>query len=455
MHFWNFLQRISIFGLTLMLGGLGLVFYEIQTASLHTKLGMAGHFAGMITGTALSVWGLKECVARFWPRMGGRGYHFRIPGEGYAYLTIMFVLFVGSVLSHSNVLMMVFAVMVGSFVVNGWLTFNMLRGTRVQRELPARAMAGDVFNVSLLLENRNRWVSSWLMTVHDSIQHGGVVLRPEVLFVRVPPRGQRMGSYHLCPTKRGRYVFTHLDVLTRFPLGMVERGIGRDCLQELLVYPRIGQLRPEWRRMMQHSMELVSHSRPNGGTFQDDMHRIREFRPGDDRRRIHWRTTARMNELMVCEYHECRDRDLMVIVDAWLPAHPTAEETEQFEHGLRFATTICMTYLRFSRQSSLRVRILGKETYDWFGDSGKQHADKLLDALALLEPSQSEDYSRLSEGLGPNLLGLCRTLVISPRPQALRAELIRQQPGAVADLQVYGTSPDALKGVFSDAESPA
>ncbi|WP_437225642.1 DUF58 domain-containing protein [Planctomicrobium sp. SH661] len=455
MNSGNLLRRISITGAALMLGGMGLVFFEVQTGYLHRRLGLAGHFLSIISGTTLSIWGLKEVVSQLWPRLAGRGYHFRIPGVGLAYLAIMFVLFIGSILARSNLLIMVFCVMAGSFVVNGWLTFTMLRRTRMQRDVPDRVMAGETFMVTLLLENRNTWLSCWLMRLQDSIRNGGLILEPEVLFVRVPPNSHRVGTYHLCPIARGRYEFTHLDVMTRFPLGMVERGVGREAPHVLLVYPRLGHLRPQFRRILQHSMELVSHARPNNGTFQDDMHRIREFRQGDDRRMIHWRTSARMNDLMVCEYHECRDRDLMIIVDAWLPSRPSVKQTEQFERGLRFAATVSMNYLRSSRQSSLTVRLLGKETFDWFGDTGQQNADSLLDAFALLEPSHREDFHRLGEGLGTKWSGQCRTLVISPRPMEFKEELLRIHPGSAIDLQVYGTSEEELNGLFEDSDAPS
>lgn len=430
--------------------GLGLVFYELQTNFMRSRLGLSGHILILVCGTASSVMGLKELVARFWPRLAGGGYHFLLPREGGVYLAIMFALFVGSYLGRSNMLMMVFAMMVGPFVMNGWFTFTMLRGLHVRRGLPSRIMAGETFRVSVVLSNRKTWLSAWMMTVHDSVSHSSAELFPEVLFLRVPPASQRQGSYHVCLGRRGTWRFAHLDVTTRFPLGLVQRGIGLDVPQQVLVYPRLGHLHPQWRRLMQHSMELVSHVRPLSGTFQDEMHRIREYRQGDDPRTIHWRTTARMNELMVCEYHESRDRDLTVIVDAWQPGSGGEDREGDLERGLSFAATICMHHLRYSRQSSLVVKLLGKQLLDWQGNAGEHQTDALLDGFALLEPSVSPDLAGLMKLIDFDLPGQRRMLVVTTRPREVRDELARWQNGHAADLQVCGSSSQELQPIFKE-----
>ena len=42
---------------------------------------------------------------------------------------IMIVIFSGSLLGRSNMLMLVFSMMAGPFVVNGWITYSMLKRT--------------------------------------------------------------------------------------------------------------------------------------------------------------------------------------------------------------------------------------------------------------------------------------------------------------------------------------
>src|SRR5439155_887264 len=52
---------------------------------------------------------------------------------------------------------------------------------------------------------------------------------------------------------------------------------------------------------------------------QSDFHGLRAFRSGDSPHWIHWRTTARLGELMVREFEETPNDSLVLILDAWLP----------------------------------------------------------------------------------------------------------------------------------------
>lgn len=443
-------RRISPTGIAFMVIGLGLVLYEVRTSFMRDRLGIGGHVVIIICGTAFSVWGLKELVAQYFPRLAGRGDRFLLPREGWAFLLIMGVLFVGSILGRSNLLLLVFAVMAGPFVMNGWFTFTMLRQLRVRREAPPRAMAGESFTVNVVLENRKSWLTVWLMTVQDSILGHRLAMTPEVLFLRVPPSSSRQGSYRLRLPGRGRYELSHLSVTTRFPLGLVQRGVGIDAPEQILVYPRLGRLHADWRKLLQHSMELVSHARSTAGTFRDEMHRLREYRTGDDPRMIHWRTSARLNELMVREYHETRDRDLLIVMDAWTSARPSEAELERVERGLSFAASLCVDYLRYSRQSSLSVILLGKSRVDWSGDAGEHQIDALLDGFALLEPTSERLPHDMLQELESEVSRRRRTVLVTTRPDMIRNELAVLQNGLPVDLNVFGTSSSELSEYFSE-----
>src|SRR5688572_28025716 len=92
-------------------------------------------------------------------REGWTGYHDRMPREAAVFLGIMFMLFMGALLGRSNMLVLVFGLMAGSFIMNGSIMLNMLWMTRATRTLPVRVMAGQVFSVDLTLSNAKWFIS--------------------------------------------------------------------------------------------------------------------------------------------------------------------------------------------------------------------------------------------------------------------------------------------------------
>jgi uncharacterized protein (DUF58 family) len=57
-------------------------------------------------------------------------------------------------------------------------------------------------------------------------------------------------------------------------------------------------------------------------------HALREYAPGDDLRRVHWRSSAKAAKLMVRQYHESRSRNAAVVVDDGAGSYADAEELE-------------------------------------------------------------------------------------------------------------------------------
>lgn len=441
-------SRVSLQGIAFMIVGLGLVIFEMQTEFLLSRLGSSGRIIIFFCGTGFSVWGLKELIAGIYPVFSKTGNSFRLPREGFAYLVIMCVLFIGSLIGRNNLLLMVFASLIGPWVMNGWITFTMLKLLKVSRVLPERIMAGETFTTSLILENQNSWLPAWLMTVHDSITKGDGWISPEVLFVRVPAKSERQGHNQLRLRERGRFQFGPVRITTRFPLGLVERGTRLDVINELLVYPRMGHLTAQWRQLLQNSTELVSDVRTVAGPFNDEMSRIREYRHGDDPRLIHWRTSARVNELMVCDYDESRDRDLLLIIDGWIATETGEVESENFERGLSFATTVCMDHLRNSRESSLVVELATKKPFSWRGDHAESHVENLLDAFAETEAIAQLEVNQILDGVDHGSSSKQRIVIITSRPKAIREAIQHSMDTRFFDAQVYGTSLAELSSVF-------
>lgn len=447
------LRRVTIGGLLAMFAGLGLTFIELTTGLIQERLGPFGRITILVCGTLFSVWGLKELIASWWPRLGRNGLirnRFHIPVEGAAFLLIMFVLFIGSLLGRSNPLMLVFSMMAGAFVMNGWLTFTYLKGVSVERQLPERVMAGEPFSVEIALRNRKSWLSAWLMTVKDHVSGNQTELAPEVAFIRIPPGEQQRGHYQLVLAQRGRHLFGPVHVDTRFPLGLVERGLNLAVPATLRVYPRLGRLQPDWKRKLNNAMEQTSAQVAKSGIFEDEFHSLREYRPGDDLRSVHWRTSARRNELMVRQYRDNRDRSLLILFDAWLPPHASPRDLDDFEHGLSFAATVCVEATRHSRESRTTLAVLGTSLIVWRGGGGGERIEALLDTLAELRPDHTSAMATLFEATQGDRSNQPRILLLTRRPEDAQREIHRlsAQDHSLGAVQILVIGSPELRQVF-------
>ncbi|MCY2967744.1 MAG: DUF58 domain-containing protein, partial [Planctomycetota bacterium] len=296
-------------------------------------------------------------------------YEARLTKEAVVYTLFMVVMLLGSLFGHSNMLLLVFALMAGAFVLNGQATMSVIRRTRARRMLPDMVFAGEPCAVRIELANRKRWMPSWMVLVEDTVQQGKERLRPSVLFQRVPAREARESSYQLTPGARGRMDFLPLRIASRYPLGLWERGFEIDIEEHVLVFPRIGRLTSRFQEAHRAHQRSQFDAPARGGVFDEEFHRLREFRKGDSRRAIHWRTTARRNELMVREYQEQHDPELLLVLELWLPASPTDKQREAVERIVSFAATCCVTRARATMDTGVQMIVCGSNA-EILGEAG-------------------------------------------------------------------------------------
>jgi uncharacterized protein (DUF58 family) len=137
---------------------------------------------------------------------------------------------------------------------------------------------------------------------------------------RVPKAGWAE-SRLLGPLRRGPVGVQGLAVETGDPLGFfTHRSKGSDS-ELTLVLPRFKALadRPHAREME----ASVAAPRAGSGT---EMFGVREYRPGDPLRRIHWRSSARHGELIVREFEPPGVQTLGIFCD---PSPPTPDAADQ------------------------------------------------------------------------------------------------------------------------------
>jgi uncharacterized protein (DUF58 family) len=215
--------------------------------------------------------------------------------------------------------------------------------------------------------------------------------------------------------RRGLYRFSELNLSSRFPFGFMERTIPVGAAQELLVYPRLGKLR---RRLFEFERESHPHQegrRPGPATLEADYHGLREFRDGDSPRWIHWATSARRGRLMVREFEARQNRDVLVLLDPWVPESPEIRDQELLELAISFVATVCV---ELCERHSLHL-VLGIASHPpvvRHGETAPHLLRELLQQLALVQGTSRPSWEVLLRDLPAAWTGQMRITAVSPRP---------------------------------------
>jgi len=351
--------------------------------------------------------------------------------EGLFYIAIWVVLLVLGLQQQINLILLVSGLAAGPVVASFLVSAAMLRRLKVSRRLPPYAFSGDSLHLDYTLENARRWTAALALFVEDDVVpadravSGSEGLHPRVFFARVAGRGRARVRWEGLSPKRGRYKFRTLEVVTRSPFGLLERRFTVSDAAEVVVYPTVGRLGRRWHLVQRQATETRRGRRHDRSAQQQEYHGLRDYRPGDSPRWIHWRTSARLGVPMVKEFEQRNEQDLAVLLDPWLPrAKVTAEQRETLEQAVQFAATVCLETCR----SSGRRLVLG-----WTGatpgvrqgPASVKLLHELLEQLAVMRGSAEGSLSALFDTLPPSTLREAVLVVVSTRPVNLVEEAER------------------------------
>ena len=127
------------------------------------------------------------------------------------------------------------------------------------------------------------------------------------------------------------------------PVGLLRREHAFDDVHEVFVHPRTTTL-PSTSAGLIRDLE----GNPTRRLVDSDMsfHAIREYAPGDSRRHIHWKSTAKTGRLMVRQYEESRRSRMAVVLAV---AEHEYSDADEFELAVGCAASLGLRAVRDAR----------------------------------------------------------------------------------------------------------
>jgi uncharacterized protein (DUF58 family) len=265
--------------------------------------------------------------------------------EGWLYLGVSCFILAGALTRQINLLMLLFGMLAGPLVISWRLVKSTLKKVEIRRKLPESVSAGDLLIVELAIVNRRWRLGSWSVTVEDSLRRAGGALgeartMARVLVPYLKPGEPYTATYRGRLPRRGRYAFGPLRLYTQFPLGLLRYRLTIEQDESLVVYPRLGRLAPGWYRVQRSSDLGLGVAARQQGFVEGEFYGLRDWRSGDSRRWLHWRTSARRQTPVVRQFEQQRNEDLAIVLELWQPREPQAEDLDTVELAVSFAGTI-------------------------------------------------------------------------------------------------------------------
>lgn len=247
--------------------------------------------------------------------------------------------------------------LLGFMVVAGWLGRNNLAKLRLDVQFPDEIYDGVETLVTVRLYNRQRWLPACLLKVELEGEDASYPI-----LVR-----DSMGKLPLAVTFRGRGVrqLQAIRVSSTFPINFFIRSLALPVLREILVFPRPRPI----ALPSEVSLSSVHGPYAKDKGYEGDLTHIDDYRGGEPLKLIHWKISARQDQLKVKELSSLAAPPLII--------DPQSIPGKNLEERLGGACWLVKTLCRSGRNVGLQL------------DGGRippacsrQHQLRLLGALA-------------------------------------------------------------------------
>ncbi|MEV6816680.1 DUF58 domain-containing protein [Micromonospora sp. NPDC051296] len=296
---------------------------------------------------------------------------------------------------------------------------------------PDRVARGEPASMTLTVRNAGRLRAASLLATDRC---GDRMVPVPVL--RLRPGADTTVRYDVPTIRRGVVPVGPLRVIRRDPLGLVVLARSYGGSVPVWVHPRIHPLSavPTGAgRSLDGRVDAVPH-----GSITFDS--LREYVVGDELRRVHWRTSARVGELMVRENVDTSLPRIVVLLDNRAAAHPDRVDgvAESFESACEAAASVVTAAVR----EDLPVVLLFVAAEEASGGGLGSGAAGPLDRLAAVSLTGEGTLEAAAARLRRDRLG--DTLVVLTGPGG------RDDLGHVGALR--GAYPSVVVGVFGAVE---
>ncbi|MGH7388807.1 MAG: DUF58 domain-containing protein, partial [Candidatus Rokuibacteriota bacterium] len=247
--------------------------------------------------------------------------------EGWWCLAVALLLGLTAVNSGNNLLYLLESVVLALIVVSGVMSEQSLRGVRLTPLVPDEVFAGQAVMLGAVVRNAKRRLPARSIAL-ETADGARVIALPWL-----GPGAELVAAWSHAFPRRGRQQLPGLRLTTRFPFGLFAKRGRVQFEQEVVVFPAPAATAARRLRIAPAGGGDTARRRGRG----QGLHDLREYRPGDDPRLIHWRVSARTGTTVVRELEAEATADVRILLRG-----TGARDPRRLERGLSEAAGLVL-----------------------------------------------------------------------------------------------------------------
>ncbi|MBN1901478.1 DUF58 domain-containing protein [Candidatus Sumerlaeota bacterium] len=293
-----------------------------------------------------------------------------------------FSLYMGYSLGNRLLICFGFALL-GLVIMTGHSAHNFFRDFSAQRIHYKRTFENEELRVKLRL-TPGVSIPLYMLEIEDSFPAGDVFSVKCLIPYRIDSRSTLELEYAtICARKRGAYVLGPLKLVCSDPFGIHKRKVELPVLTDLLLYPQAPEL-TFFEVLGEGTLSQVGIETLLRPGRSEEFIGLREYRKGDSPRRIHWRSSAHHQELLVKEFKEDIVTEVSLFLDMRRLALSGIGDVTSVEYIIKAAAAIAK--ISIEKCHLVQAFILAEEMKHIPAGGGYQQLITLLDRFTFLRP---------------------------------------------------------------------
>lgn len=320
-------------------------------------------------------------------------------------------LFVGASYTQSGWQYIFLSILLACIVIGVILPFLTLRNIDVKKQIPSKMYVGKYSTVKIVFENKSKRAKRFInindtpisdinaenpsFNIKTILQSNPLKIIKKIdyssmNFLKVLYGKDRASfRYSFLPSKRGLLQPGPVNISSSSPLGVFTRIKKYYSKQEVVVYPKVVNIRGGWVNRRAHMPIFTEVSRvfvPS--TLAATTRSLREYVPGDSPKYIHWPSSAKLNKLQVREFEIESKGYIVIALDSF-----NKYETEEY---YELAVVTAASLLNACHKEDIITRFITQnEAYTGFDNFIDSDWDSQLEVLARVKQVENNTLNSM------------------------------------------------------------